>query len=265
MIKQSIVNTAKKVIPHGVRISLRKLNWKYHYLVQSSMTSSSEAKVYCPIAKKEFETFVKIGGNKITPSNGARARQRLVWHYLEHETGILKDKVRVLHTAPELSYYKILSNSPNIDYVPGDKMVDGYSNQTGIANIDLTDLKFEEDSFDYLISNHVLEHIPDDRLAMSEIFRVLKRGGKAIITVPIREDSTETYENDSVKTPKDRQKHFGQWDHVRWYGTDIKDRLESVGFKVKMTKYAEKFSKEEFERFGFKNDYIIEAQKHVSS
>ena len=225
------------------------------------LSNSSQKKVYCPIAEKEFKIFVKIGSNLITPTNGARSRQRLVWHYLQHKVKIQSNKIRLLHTAPERSFFEILTKLKNIDYVPGDKMVAGYSNQKGIQNIDLTNLEFDDFDFDCIVSNHVLEHIPNDMKAMSEIFRVLKVGGIAVITVPIKDTLSETYENPTIITPKSRKKHFGQWDHVRLYGLDIKDRLEKVGFNVEMIKYAEQFSREEYEKLGFQNDYIIIAKK----
>ena len=260
MIKQRIINIAKKLLPESFRISLRKINWKFRYFIQS-ITGGSGKNVYCPIARKEFKTFIKVGRNYLTPVNGANGRQRLVWHYLENEVKIFERKMKLLHTAPELSYQKILSGQKNIDYVPGDKMEEGYSNQNGILNIDLTRLDFDDNSFDFVLSNHVLEHIPDDRKAMSEIFRVLKVGGKAIITVPINESLGKTAEDPNITSPAERKKHFGQWDHVRWYGVDIKDRLEDVGFAVRMFKYGEQFSKEDFDRYGFANVYIIEAEK----
>lgn len=257
--KQQITNIAKKIIPQGIRIELRKLNWKLNYSLQSKGITEDQA--YCPIAKRGFKTFVEINGLKITPSNGARGRQRLVWHFLENELNVLGSKRRILHIAPEVPYLEILSKSSNIDYHAGDKMVDGYSNQQGVENLDLTDLSKKDNSFDLIICNHVLEHIPDDHKAMSEMFRVLKPGGKAVITIPINEKLEETYENDDIQTPKERIKHFGQWDHVRFYGIDIKNRLNKVGFNTELIRYAEQFSKEDYAKFGFVNDYIILATK----
>ena len=167
----------------------------------------------------------------------------------------------MLHTAPELSFHEILKKAKNIEYAPGDKMVDGYSNQQGIENIDLTNLQFDDYTFDLIVSNHVLEHIPDDRKAMSEIFRVLKNGGSAVITVPINENLSQTYEDPAIVLPKERENYFGQWDHVRFYSLDIKDRLEETGLKVEMIRYGDQFSKEDFEKFGFTNDLIIIGKK----
>ena len=258
---QTIISLGKKIVPHLIRIFFRKLNWKRMYLMQTLFHKSSQKKVYCPIAKKEFKSFIKFGDQLLSPSNGARNRQRLVWHYLENKLNIFENEFKMLHTAPELSFYKILKKAKNIEYVPGDKMVDGYSNQQGIENIDLTNLQFDDYTFDLIVSNHVLEHIPDDRKAMSEIFRVLKNGGSAVITVPINENLSQTYEDPAIVLPKERENHFGQWDHVRFYSLDIKDRLEETGLKVEMIRYGDQFSKEDFEKFGFTNDLIIIGKK----
>jgi SAM-dependent methyltransferase len=197
----------------------------------------------------------------VTPSNGARRRQRLVWYYLENELDILTKNLRILHIAPELSYLEKLRQQNNLEYIPGDKMVQGYSNQKGINNLDLTQLEYDNCYFDYVIANHVLEHIPNDKKAMTEIYRVLKDDGIGVITVPIDEKLDKTYEDSSIVLPDDREKHFGQWDHVRLYGLDIKQRFEEVGFEVEMNRYYDSFSKEDYERFGFCEDIIIVLRK----
>lgn len=265
MLKQNLINWAKKIIPFGIRILLRKLNWGIRYALLRLKNSDHKTKVYCPIADKEFVGFVKLGRQMITPSNGALGRQRLVWHYLVHEIGLLKQKRRILHTAPEYAFYSILKKATHIDYFTGDKMVEGYSNQPGIHHLDLTALNFKDHSFDLIISNHVLEHIIEDKKAMSEMYRVLDDNGMAIITVPINDQLEQTYEDPSIVKAEDRKKAFGQWDHVRYYGLDIKKRLERVGFVVEIIPYAERFSKEDVKRFGFTKEYIIKALKLAST
>jgi hypothetical protein len=93
------------------------------------------------------------------------------------------------------------------------------------------------------------------------MFRVLKPGGRAIITIPIDETLKATKEDENIVTPEDREEHFGQWDHVRWYGTDVKDRLEAVGFQVDLNRYIESFSKEDQVKFGLPQDLIVVANK----
>ncbi|MBT8269766.1 MAG: methyltransferase domain-containing protein, partial [Bacteroidia bacterium] len=128
-----------------------------------------------------------------------------------------------------------------------------------IADIkaDICDLPFDDDSYDFIICNHVLEHIPDDRKAMSELLRILKPGGRAILQIPQDMEREETYEDPSITDPKEREKHFGQYDHVRVYGRDYFDRLRSVGFKVEEVDYTSALSDEEIDRYRLAKGEII--------
>ncbi len=261
--KQRITNISKKIVPYDVRIFLRKLNWRIRYVIQSMLSGNESNPVYCPIAQCEFKRYVRIGNRKITPTNGARERHRLVWLYLTNELDILERNLQVLHISPELSYFQVFRRLKNLTYYAGDKMVEGYSNQKGIEHVDLTSLEFDNERFDIAICNHVLEHIPDDRKAMSEMYRVLKPGGTAIVTVPINENSVVTYEDASIVTPSERTLHFGQWDHVRYYGVDISERLIQVGFAVYAERYAEKYTVDEYDRFGLCNDIIFVCKKNI--
>ena len=108
-----------------------------------------------------------------------------------------------------------------------------------MVKMDVTDIHYPENSFDVIICNHVLEHIPDDRKAMNELFRVLKPGGQAILQVPISLTLEKTFEDSTIITPEEREKVFGQKDHVRIYGSDYIKRLKAAGFKVKEYKWTE--------------------------
>jgi SAM-dependent methyltransferase len=257
---QSLVNLGKKVVPFPLRLMLRKMNRKAKYNAQAKSVPPGKS-VFCPIAQKDYKCFIKDGNDLISPESGARARQRLLWLFYQRETGIFTEKISMLHVAPELHFFEVFNSKKNIDYYPGDKMVDGYSNQKGVNNIDLTDLSLEDNRFDYLICNHVLEHIPDDKKAMSEMYRVLKSGGEAILTVPLSRDIQTTNEDKSINTPELRKKHFGQWDHIRQYGTDISQRLEGVGFKVDLISYKNDFSDEDVEKYGLNDEIIIRCKK----
>jgi SAM-dependent methyltransferase len=92
-------------------------------------------------------------------------------------------------------------------------------------------MELADGSFDLILCSHVLEHVPDDGAAMSELRRVLAPGGLALVLTPYRADRP-TYEDPSVTSPLDRMVAFGQQDHVRIYGTDLADRLTGAGFEV---------------------------------
>jgi ubiquinone/menaquinone biosynthesis C-methylase UbiE len=136
-------------------------------------------------------------------------------------------------------------------YVPVDKLSLGNFYIPGTINMDITSINFPDSKFDVIICNHVLEHIENDKLAMKELFRVLKPGGWAVLLVPIDKNRTITYEDHTIVNPKQREKIFGQYDHVRIYGIDYKDRLSSAGFKVEIQDYVSKFSEEDIFKYGF--------------
>ena len=121
---------------------------------------------------------------------------------------------------------------------------------------DICNLPFSDQQFDWVICNHVLEHISNDKIAMQEIYRVLKPGGTAILQVPLRLDQ-DTFEDDRITDPKERAQVFGQYDHVRIYGKDYQNRLKQVGFTVKMLAYAEQLTLEEQTRYVVPANEII--------
>lgn len=139
--------------------------------------------------------------------------------------------------------------SDKINYISGD-----LNPLAADRKIDITDINFENDYFDFIICNHVLEHIQNDRKAMSELFRVLKPGGEAILQVPISKYNKETFEDSSVTTQEEREKYFGQRDHVRIYGKDYKKRLEDVGFKVNLYDIKKDLNIKEIKKLGLNEE-----------
>ncbi len=172
--------------------------------------------------------------NDICPYCQSTDRDRLVFLYLKYETDFFEKNISFLHIAPEPALYKVFKKAENIDYHPGTKYHEGFYYNSSIEVIDLMDLPFKENSFDWIMCNHVLEHIPDDVSAMNELFRVLKPGGKGILQVPYSLKLEKTYEDEHYRTPKERELHFGQFDHVRIYGADYPERLKGCGFEVKV-------------------------------
>lgn len=210
-------------------------------------------KYYCPYCKHSFRKMLSDGealevnskyqiigsgyrDNCTCPRCFAKDRDRLIHLYLEKKTDVFISPHHILHIAPEEWLKKLFLSLPNIEYVSGVKGVKnmGFYYDPKTLELDLTDIKMSDESFDTIICSHVLEHIPDDKKAMSEIYRVLKPGGWAILQVPHSPILEDTFEDANIIFPKERVKSFGQFDHVRIYGKDYKNRLEKAGFHVEI-------------------------------
>lgn len=210
-----------------------------------------------PIDGKSYRNFLPYGygkqrANALSPGTLSLERHRQMWLYLQNETNFFTDQLKVLHIAPEQEFLRKFKKMKNLDYISADlfsPIVD--------VKADIVDLPFEDNSFDVIICNHVLEHVVDDRKAMSELYRVMKPGGWGIVQVPMKNSLEKTYEDFTITDPKERQKHFGQYDHVRWYGMDYFDRLKSVGFEADINFYSQKFSEADIKRFGLNKNEIL--------
>lgn len=187
--------------------------------------------VECPICESSFRKFLPFGNkgedNRLCPKCLSLERHRLLWLYLKNETGFFHDKLKVMHIAPEQPFRKRFKKLKNLDYTTGDLV-------SPIADIhfDIMNIPLEDEIYDFVICNHVLEHVEDDIHAMKELKRILKPGGTAILQVPINYESEITIEDKSITNPKEREKVFGQYDHVRYHGLDYPERLKKAGFEV---------------------------------
>jgi len=163
---------------------------------------------------------------------------------LQRETDLFAGRpLSLLHPAPEPMLKKRFRALNHVDYLSIDL-------ESALADekMDLTQLDLDDQSFDCSYCSHVLEHIPDDRAAMSELYRILRPGGWGLLVVPINQKTT--YENPAIVDPADRLEHFGQADHVRKYGLDFADRLRSVGFLVDPIVYATTLDHGAIARYG---------------
>jgi len=165
---------------------------------------------------------------------GSTDRERLVYLYLRDYLKIFKDDkyIKILHIAPETNLSKRIGELKNCEYVKGDWFEEGYQYDSSVTRMNVCDIPFPAERFDLVICNHVLEHVEDDAKAMSELFRVLKSGGKAILQVPISNLLEKTLEDSSITDPEKRLEMFGQKDHLRLYGKDYVTRLIKAGFEV---------------------------------
>ena len=210
-----------------------------------------------PINGKSYRKFLPYGyvkqrDNALSPGTLSLERHRLLWLYLNNETNFFSKTLKVLHIAPEQCFYNLFKNLKNINYTTFDL-------NSPLADIkgDICNLPFKENSFDFILCNHVLEHINDDKKAMKELYRVLNKNGTAILQVPINQKSRKTFEDSSIVDKKKRIEKFGQYDHIRLYGLDYFKKLESFGFKVDPLKYSKKFTESEIIKYGLIKDEII--------
>lgn len=159
----------------------------------------------------------------------------------------------MLHIAPELCYMDRFEALDNLEYITGD-----IESPLAKVKMDIHDIPFEENTFDVIFCNHVLEHVNDDILALNEMKRVLKPGGWAILQVPFFYPLPKvTYEDKSITDPKEREKAFGQDDHLRMYGEDYADRMRSTGLEVVEERLIEELEETEITRFALPKQEII--------
>ena len=189
-------------------------------------------KVECPVCGGKYRKFLPYGyvnvrQGAMCPGCLSLERHRLMWLYLQQQTSFFIGNNKVLHIAPEQCFLKRFQKLKNITYHTADL-------ESPIADFkcDVQDLPFHDSEYDIVICNHVLEHVPDDKKAMKEILRVLKPGGYSIMQVPVDFNRADTFEDNSITDRKLRTEIFGQYDHLRIYGTDYPERLKSVGFII---------------------------------
>lgn len=212
---------------------------------------------FLPVGLKNNIALSLIGGGyryTLCPRCHSIDRERLIYWYIVHKTNILHSQksIKLLHIAPERNLQKIFKINNKIKYINGD-----INPMVADRKIDITDINFENDCFDFIICNHVLEHIQDDRKAMTELFRVLKTDGFAILHVPISKNAKETFEDFSITTPEGKEKYFGQIDHVRIYGKDFINRLEDVGFKVELYDIKKDLFIEDIRKYGLDREEFL--------
>jgi SAM-dependent methyltransferase len=202
-----------------------------------------------PIDGNSFRKFLpygyeKVRENVLSPSTLSLERHRLFWLYLTNETEFFTENLKVLHFAPEQAFYKRFKKMKNLEYTTTD-----LNSPIATVKADICDLPFQDNAYDFIICNHVLEHIPDDTKAMQELYRVLAPGGIAILQVPYEADRNTTFEDDTITDPKERAKIFGQYDHVRIYGMDYFEKLTEIGFNVEALNYSANLSEEEINKY----------------
>ncbi|WP_338732892.1 class I SAM-dependent methyltransferase [Mangrovimonas cancribranchiae] len=214
-----------------------------------------------PIDNKNFKSFLPYGYGKqrpnvLSPSTLSLERHRLLWLYLKNETNFFNEKLKVLHFAPEQAFYKRFRKLKNLEYTTTD-----LNSPLADVKADICNLPFEDNSYDVILCNHVLEHIPDDTKAMKELYRVMKPNGWGVFQIPQDLNREVTFEDNSITDKKERDKIFGQYDHVRIYGRDYFDKLRSIGFTVEEVDYTATIMPSEIDKYRLAEGEIIPVVK----
>jgi SAM-dependent methyltransferase len=203
---------------------------------------------WCPVCEKGSRKFATFGNppreNAKCPSCGALERHRLIWLYFSKMTNLFDGTPKkILHVAPEKCFEPKLRKRFGESYITADLL-----SPRAKVKMDITDIQYPDETFDVIYCSHVLEHVPDDKKAIREFFRVLKQDGWAILVVPITAD--RIIEDPSIVTPAERLRVFGQEEHVRRYGPDFAGRLREADFKVRVSRVSDLFKPEEILRMG---------------
>ncbi|WP_405305377.1 glycosyltransferase [Methanobrevibacter sp.] len=277
------VNSNKKGKKEMMEYFLNKSNSYVHYknksekLLNENEALKNQLEMYkqaypdkeCPICGYkgiDFKPYPQIIHREVEcPICASHERHRALWLYFKENPQLLTNKNKVLHFAPEVQFQKLFEKC-DIEYHPAD-----ISDENWYVDelIDIQDIPYEDNYFDLIYCSHLLEHVPDDNKAIRELYRVLKPGGTALILVPINGiafelpyDETKTLEDERYDTPELREKHYGQFDHLRLYGSDFKDKLLENGFKIKSDDFIKKLGYETIERYALiRNENIFECTK----
>lgn len=215
-------------------------------------------KVECPVCEKSFSKFLSYGSkvaqrdNALCPNCLSLERHRLLWLYLNTKTDFFTAPKRVLHIAPEQCFHGRFKKLKNLDYITGDLF-----SPLADYKFDLHDIPFKDNEFDIILCNHVLEHVKDDHRCMTELHRVLRPGGFAILQVPIDYNREVTYEDPTITSEEDREKHFWQKDHVRLFAKDYPQKLAAAGFIVKQETLVNDLPATERKRYKLQESEII--------
>ncbi|MBI1288346.1 MAG: methyltransferase domain-containing protein [Flavobacteriales bacterium] len=208
-------------------------------------------KYECPVCEGHFRKFLPYGydgaakrENVLCPKCLTLERHRVLWLYLKERTDFFTKPRKMLHIAPEQPFLGRFRKMKHLDLTTADLF-------SPLADVkcDIQDMPFEDNTFDVIFCNHVLEHVDDDHKAMSELYRVMKPGGFGIFQVPIDYTNETTLEDPNITSEEDRVKYYWQKDHVRLYGMDYPSKLEVVGFNAQRIDMAEEVGDELRDRY----------------
>ncbi|GGM92237.1 SAM-dependent methyltransferase [Dyadobacter beijingensis] len=216
-------------------------------------------KVECPVCSSQYRKFLPYGRNTssrenaLCPSCLSLERHRLMALYMKRKTNFYTANLKVLHVAPEYCFIDRFEQMKNLDYITAD-----IESPLAKVKMDIHQIPFEDNTFDVAFCNHVMEHVDDYILAMSELHRVLKPGGWALIQSPQDMKYEVTYEDPTITDPKEREIHFLQNDHLRLFGRNYGRELEKGGFRVTEDRFVmDELSPAEVTRYSLPGEEIV--------
>ena len=217
----------------------------------------------CPVCGKHYRKFLPYGyvtsrDNALCPNCLALERHRLLWLFLQTKTDLFSSKLSFLHIAPEICFIKRFKAVPTLDYKTAD-----LESPWADIHLNVESMPLESESFDVIMANHILEHVEHLDKAMSEIFRVLKKGGWAVLLSPINPERETTYEDSSITSPEEREKHFGQKDHLREFGKDYAEVLSRAGFMVEDIDFVSSIDAQTVERYALASGEVSSIVNHI--
>ena len=221
-------------------------------------------KFACPLCGKKFRKLLPYGyvtsrKNALCPHCLSLERHRLLWLYLQRETDLLTTLPHLLHIAPEVCLMRHLK--PHYRHNKAHYTTADLESPLADLHFDIQQIPIQDEQFDVVICNHLMEHVEDDLQAMRELHRILRPGGWGLLLSPVDLNRAETFEDDSITDPAERTRIFGQYDHRRLYGNDFADRLRQAGFEVEDLNYADSLTAEERTRFALPEDHIYVIHK----
>ncbi len=214
-------------------------------------------KYYCPVCEKGLSRFLTYenANTKMCPNCASLSRHRSVFLYLKTKKYLSKKNTKMLHFAPEYSLQKKFKSIFGKNYISTD-----IEHPDAMLHADITNMPLKKNSFDIIICNHVLQEIREDVKAIGEMFRLLKRSGVAIITIPINKRLNKTIEKE-VNTDKERAELYGYYGAIRIYGREFIDRLKKAGFETMIIHPLKFFSKEEIKKHNLGKEKIYVCKK----
>lgn len=234
----------------SLRFVSQRIKWKIRRMrVRIYSIGSSRVCPICGFSARKFESAgTRSRKDALCQNCGAKERHRLLWICIINETELVDSDKMILYFAPtNIIVRKLRERGTKV--ITADLVMDEVD-----VHADITKLPFSDEVFDAVICSHVLEHIPDDKKAMTEMHRILVSGGDAMIMVPKSKTMSETYEDESITSPEVREEKFGTSKHVRLYGMDFSQRLSESGFDVSVETYAKELGDELTEKHGLRVD-----------